>query len=70
MDQTTASGMDPTEAAENILVATLSKHTELILAGLLPRLAILMRLLWPSLYFYIMSSRAKRIRNANRIKTE
>lgn len=70
MDQNTASGMDPNEAAESILVATLSKHSELVLAGLVPRLAILIRLLWPWLYFYIMGSRAKRIRSTNSIKSE
>lgn len=70
MDQTTASGMDPNEAAENILMATLSKHSELILAGVVPRLAILIRLLCPWLYFYLMGSRARRIRAAGRSKTE
>lgn len=70
MDQTTETGMDPVEAAESILVATASKHTELLLAGVLPRIAILLRLICPWLYFYLMGSRAKRIRASNTIKEE
>ncbi|XP_054716523.1 dehydrogenase/reductase SDR family protein 7-like [Uloborus diversus] len=62
MDQTTATGMEPDEAAESIMVATASKRTELVLAGILPKLALLIRLICPWIYFYLMGSRARRIR--------
>ncbi|KFM59238.1 Dehydrogenase/reductase SDR family protein 7-like protein, partial [Stegodyphus mimosarum] len=70
MDQTTATGMDPKEVAESVVIATASKQTELILAGILPKIAILLRVLCPWLYFYIMGSRARRIRAADMIKEE
>lgn len=68
MDQTTAGGMNPKDAAENIVFAVASKRTELIIAGLLPKLAIILRIICPWLYFYFMRSRASRIRAANAIK--
>ncbi|XP_042900430.1 dehydrogenase/reductase SDR family protein 7-like isoform X2 [Parasteatoda tepidariorum] len=70
MDKTTATGMDPKEAAESIIIATASKRTELVLAGMLPKLAILIRDLCPLLYFYLMGSRARRMRASNMIKQD
>lgn len=64
MDQTTSSGMDPSDAAENILIAILSERTEYILSGFLPKFAIWLRVMWPSLYFYLMRNRAIRLRQS------
>lgn len=62
MDKTTASGMDPLKAAEEIVQAIAFKNGELVLSGAMPKMAILLRWLWPSLYFYLMSKRAERLR--------
>ncbi|KAG8184880.1 hypothetical protein JTE90_016991 [Oedothorax gibbosus] len=70
MDQTTADGMDPSEAAESIIIATAAQRSELILAGTLPRVAVLIRAMCPWLYFYLMGSRARRLRAANLIKED
>ncbi|PRD28541.1 UNVERIFIED_CONTAM: Dehydrogenase/reductase SDR family protein 7-like [Trichonephila clavipes] len=70
MDQATASGMNPDEVAENIIIATAAKQSELVLAGLLPKIAIWIRVVCPWLYFYLMSSRARRIRASKAIKQE
>ncbi|GIY44812.1 hypothetical protein CEXT_325431 [Caerostris extrusa] len=70
MDHTTATGMDPNEAAESIIIATAAKRSELVLAGILPKIAIWVRVLCSWLYFYLMGSRAQRIRAANTIKQD
>ncbi|GFT78936.1 hypothetical protein NPIL_703371 [Nephila pilipes] len=70
MDQTTANGMDPNEAAESIIIATEAQQSELVLAGLLPKIAIMIRVICPWLYFYLMGGRARRIRASNTIKQE
>lgn len=70
MDQATSSGMDPNEVAESIIIATAAQRSELVLAGILPKLAVLIRVMCPWLYFYLMGSRARRLRAANLIKED
>lgn len=66
MDKTTNTGMDPEIVAEAIVNAVLSRKNELILSSLLPQLALLIRIIWPSLYFYLMQKRAYRLRRENK----
>ncbi|KAG8229330.1 hypothetical protein J437_LFUL007138 [Ladona fulva] len=62
MDETTAGGMAPKKMAEQILRAVASgKGGELIVSGFSARFAILLRTLIPSLYFWVMSNRARRL---------
>ncbi|XP_055953716.1 dehydrogenase/reductase SDR family protein 7-like isoform X1 [Argiope bruennichi] len=70
MDETTATGMDPHDVAENIIIATAAKKSEILLAGILPKIAIFIRVFSSWLYFYLMGSRARRIRAANMIKED
>lgn len=70
MDQATANGMNPDEVAESIIIATAAKRSELVLAGLLPKIAIWIRMVCPWLYFYMMGSRARRIQASDTIKQE
>ncbi len=58
-DHATATGMSAREAAEAILVCAVNHDDEVLLAPLIPRLVMLVRVLWPSIYFYIMKRRAK-----------
>jgi dehydrogenase/reductase SDR family protein 7B len=59
MDIDTAYGYKPEYAAEKILSAVVEDKKELIISPLVPRLAILIRTLSPSLYFWIMERRAR-----------
>lgn len=61
-DETTTSGYSPTRVAEDILIAVMKEDLELILSGPTPRIAIYLRTLFPSLYFYIMQNRARRLK--------
>ncbi|XP_069672235.1 dehydrogenase/reductase SDR family protein 7-like [Periplaneta americana] len=63
MDESTASGYKPEYVAEKILLAVAESKKELIIAPLAPRLAILIRTIAPSLYFWIMKRRAERAVN-------
>uniref|UniRef100_T1ITV2 Dehydrogenase/reductase SDR family protein 7-like n=1 Tax=Strigamia maritima TaxID=126957 RepID=T1ITV2_STRMM len=68
MDDTTASGMDPTFAAKQILQAIVLEKNEIYLSGWIPTLAIYLRLLCPSLYFALMQKRAKKLKNNRKLK--
>lgn len=59
MDKTTESGMDPVYVAEQILSAIIWQKDDVILAPLLHKLVIFIRTFIPTLYFKIMSMRAK-----------
>lgn len=65
MDATTASGMEPREVAEVILRAVTHQHKEVILAPKLHIIAVMIRNLFPSIYFRIMNNRAKKERTEN-----
>ncbi|CAL4099355.1 unnamed protein product, partial [Meganyctiphanes norvegica] len=58
MDATTASGMKPSYVAEKVVDSIIWKQEDVILAPLLHRLVICLRVLMPSLYRYIMRLRA------------
>lgn len=60
VDKTTASGQDPRDVAQLVLTAVHQRSKDVILAGLMPSIAIYLRTLWPALFFKIMSSRARK----------
>ncbi|XP_053200940.1 dehydrogenase/reductase SDR family member 7B-like [Panonychus citri] len=60
MDETTASGMDPNVVADEIALAIYQQRKELIMSPLSHKLAIILRYMFPSLFFILMSKRAKK----------
>lgn len=62
MDRTTSTGMEPKNVADAIIGAILSRKNELVLSGFLPQVVLILRILCPSLYFYLMKKRAYRLR--------
>lgn len=60
MDKTTAQGRRPMEVARDVLAAVGKKKKDVILADLLPSLAIYLRTLAPGLFFSLMASRARK----------
>ncbi|XP_037545489.1 dehydrogenase/reductase SDR family member 7B [Nematolebias whitei] len=64
MDQTTATGWDPRDVAHAVLRAVRQKSKDVVLAGPLPSVAIYLRTLWPTLFFKLMASRARKERKA------
>lgn len=68
MDPTTSSGMNPTAVAYEILYSIINGDEDVIMATLLPRIAILLRTMCPSLYFFLMRSRAKQTLKIERIE--
>lgn len=60
MDKTTAQGRRPMEVARDVLAAVEKKKKDVILADLLPSLAIYLRTLAPGLFFSLMASRARK----------
>lgn len=63
-DKTTAEGRDPREVAEAVLRAVGRREADVVLAGLLPTLAVYVRTLCPRLFFKLMASRARKERRA------
>lgn len=61
MDKTTESGYQPKYVAECILKSVLKQKKEIIIAPLVPKCAIILRTLFPSLYFWIMQKRARKL---------
>ena len=64
MDKTTAQGRSPVEVAQDVLAAVGKKKKDVILADLLPSLAIYLRTLAPGLFFSLMASRARKERKS------
>ncbi|NP_001090401.1 dehydrogenase/reductase SDR family member 7B [Xenopus laevis] len=60
MDKNTADGRTPEEVAQTVLRAVGERRKELLVAGLVPTLAVYLRTLAPTLFFSIMSARAKK----------
>lgn len=60
MDETTASGMAPEEAAKAIVAAMIKDDKQLVLAPILPRIAVWLRFVAPGLYFHLMCRRARK----------
>jgi len=65
MDETTAKGMPPEEFALRVLLALIRKENDLIVSDWQPKIAYYIRVLFPSLYFWIMSKRALKIEKEN-----
>ncbi|KAG7505657.1 hypothetical protein JOB18_036817 [Solea senegalensis] len=62
MDKTTAMGRDPGDVAQAVLKAVRQKSKDVVLAAPLPTLAVYLRTLWPTLFFKLMASRARKER--------
>ena len=60
MDETTALGMDPQLAAQSIVTAIIKRDKQLVLSPVVPKIAVLLRFIFPNLYFYLMNKRAKK----------
>ena len=58
LDDATASGMSPDAAAGAILRMVISRDPELVLAPFFHRIIAVIRVLFPSLFFWIMKRRA------------
>ncbi|KAM9305109.1 dehydrogenase/reductase SDR family member 7B [Gastrophryne carolinensis] len=62
MDKNTAEGKTPEEVAQTVLRAIGERRKEVLIAGLLPTLAVYLRALGPDIFFSLMAARAKRER--------
>lgn len=60
MDKTTQEGYSPKYVSDRILKAVLAEEKEVTIATFSPKVAIVLRNLFPSLYFWIMQKRAKK----------
>lgn len=63
-DANTATGASPEQIADQIRQAILSEEKDVILAPLLPIAVQWLRLLCPSMYFWVMERRARRMNNS------
>ncbi|KYN02927.1 Dehydrogenase/reductase SDR family protein 7-like protein [Cyphomyrmex costatus] len=61
MDKATESGFQPKYVAECILKSVLKQEKEVTIASFSPKCAIVLRTLFPSLYFWIMQKRARKL---------
>lgn len=59
MDKTTENGYQPEFVAERILKSVLKQEKEVTIAPFSLKAAIVLRTLFPSLFFWIMQKRAK-----------
>ncbi|KAJ8679594.1 hypothetical protein QAD02_015381 [Eretmocerus hayati] len=60
MDETTKNGYSPDYIADKILHAIVKGQKEITIANFAQKIAILLRVVSPSLYFYVMQNRAQR----------
>lgn len=60
MDATTAAGRDPRDVANDIWTAAAQGRDEIVLAELKVKLAVLLRVLAPSVLFKIIAKRARK----------
>ena len=56
MDETTAQGRSPVQVAQDVLAALGKKKKDVVLADLMPSLAVYLRTLAPGLFFRLMAS--------------
>ncbi|XP_011689663.1 PREDICTED: dehydrogenase/reductase SDR family protein 7-like [Wasmannia auropunctata] len=61
MDKATETGYQPKYVAERILKSVLKQEKEVTIATFAPKCAIILRTLFPSLYFWIMQKRARKL---------
>ncbi|XP_017482117.1 PREDICTED: dehydrogenase/reductase SDR family protein 7-like isoform X1 [Rhagoletis zephyria] len=64
MDKTTASGMLPEKVADRILNAIVGKEKDVMISDSQAKLAYYARYLFPSLYFWIIGNRARKLEKA------
>ncbi|XP_004449751.1 dehydrogenase/reductase SDR family member 7B isoform X2 [Dasypus novemcinctus] len=64
MDETTAHGQSPEKVAQEVIAAVGKRKKDVVLADLLPLLAIYLRTLAPGLFFRLMASRARKERKS------
>ena len=64
MDETTAQGRSPVQVAQDVLAALGKKKKDVVLADLMPSLAVYRRTLAPGLFFRLMASRARKERKS------
>lgn len=62
MDKTTESGYEPAYVAQCVLKSVLYEREEITVAPLSPRAAMVLRSVFPSLLFWIMKGRARKLR--------
>ncbi|XP_020664383.3 dehydrogenase/reductase SDR family member 7B isoform X1 [Pogona vitticeps] len=60
MDKTTSKGKAAADVAQAVLNAVGEKKEEVLVAGIVPSLAVYLRALWPKLFFTLMASRARK----------
>ena len=70
MDDATATGFDRFKLADEILQHILADRKDVMIVQLAPRLAYWIRFLCPSLYFWIMEQRAKKLKKQQSKKNE
>jgi dehydrogenase/reductase SDR family protein 7B len=61
LDGNTAAGADPYKVSQQILRSVLNDDKDVILSSLAPKVAYYLRILCPSLYFWIMNQRALKL---------
>lgn len=70
MDEATKHGVDPIVMAEDILKAVLKNKKDVILCTIAPKVAFWLRFLCPSLFFWIMSKRARKLSKQSLLNKE
>lgn len=60
MDKATQEGYSPEYVADRILKAVLKEEKDVIITPFIPKFAVYLRTLCPSLYFWAMQKRAKK----------
>lgn len=70
MDKTTASGLPPEQVARTVVRAVETHNPEVLPAPLIHKIAVIIRPLLPQLLFWIMSRRAKKQSQANKMKSD
>lgn len=60
MDKTIQEGYHPEYVANRILKAVLKEEKDILITPFIPKAAMFLRILCPSLYFWIMQKRAKK----------
>lgn len=65
MDQTTENGYRPEYVAECILKSILKEEKEVTIAPFTVKCAIVLRILFPALFFWIMKRRARKLVRKN-----
>lgn len=62
MDKNTEEGYSPEYVAEYVLKAVLKQEKDVLISDFTPKMAIYLRTLCPSLYFWLMHKRAKKLK--------